>query len=229
MPHVALLGPPTLLDRCAPRSGDGLAVTRIEGSPAASAGVDALIAFEPSRDQWETLDEIGLATLIWWQDAAPSWATTRQPAQRQPRRTVTGGRGATPGGWRSIPLPVADDLFSDSQRLSAEGDSAVAVNFDDEGGPASLHQALVALARGQLLVSEPLLPSRGLEPGIDYVEARTPDEVRAVVENAARSPGAFERMRLRGRRKAELFRSSRVVARLVDDLLLELDLAPAAR
>jgi len=78
-------------------------------------------------------------------------------------------------------------------------------------------------------VSEPLKPSRGLEPGIDYVEVRDPAEVRAAVENAVRAPSAFLRMRLRGRRKAELFRSSRVVARLVGDLLRELDLAPVAR
>jgi hypothetical protein len=229
VPHVALLGPPTLLDRCAPRSAEGLAVTRIAEPPAASPGADALVAFEPSRDQWEMLDEIELPTLIWWRDTAPSWAGPRQPVRRQPRRTVTGAREATPGGWRSIPLPVADDLFSDSLRPPAESDSAVAVNFDDESGPASMHRALVALARGQLLVSEPLLPSRGLEPGIDYMEARTPDEVRAAVANATRAPAAFERTRLRGRRKAELFRASRVVARLVGDLLLELDLAAAAR
>jgi hypothetical protein len=227
VPHVALLGPPTLLDRCAPRSGDGLTVTRIAGPTAARPGADALVAFEPSRDQWETLDEIELPTLIWWRDAAPSWAATRQSVQRQPRRTVTGDREVAPGGWRSIPLPVADDLFSHSLRPPAEGDSAVAVNFDDESGPASMHRAFVALAQGQLLVSVPLLPSRGLEPGIDYVEAHTLDEVRAAVANATRAPAAFERTRLRGRRKAELFRASRVVARLVGDLLL--DLAPAAR
>jgi len=229
VPHVALLGPPTLLDRCAPSSGEGLTVTRIEDPPATSPGADALVALEPSRDQWAKLDEIGLPTLIWWRDAMPAWAgDANQPRSAQPRRTVTSNPEAPPGSWRSIALPVADGQFSDSQLPAAEGHSAIAVNFRDESGPPSMPRALAALAQGKLLVSEPLLPSRGLEPGIDHVEARTPDEVRAAVANAARAPEAYLRMRLRGRRKAELFRSSRVVARLVSDLLLELELATAA-
>lgn len=227
MPHVALLGPPTLLDRCAPGGGENLTITRIDGPPAEGPHADALVAFEPSRDQWSALDEIGLPALVWWRDVAPAWSRgANGPVTAGPWRTVTGSPQTPPDCWRSVALPVADELFSDSL---AGGDSAVAVNFQDESGPASTHRALSALAQGKLLVSEPLLPSRGLEPGIDYVEVRTPEEVWAAVENAARAPEAFMRMRLRGRRKAELFRSSRVVARLVGDLLLELDLAAAAR
>ena len=189
-----------------------------------------LIAFEPSRAQWSTLEDAGLPTLIWWRGAAPAWAgAASRPGQVEPRRTVTSSPDASPGSWRSVALPVADELFSNSQAPALGGAAAIAVNFEDEGGPASMHDAVVALAQGKLLVSEPLVPSRGLEPGIDYVEARHLDEVRVAVENATRAPEAFLRTRLRGRRKAELFRSSRVVARLVGDLLLELDLAVAAR
>jgi hypothetical protein len=230
VPHVALLGPQTLLDRCAPSDGEDLTVTRIDGPSAAIPHADALVAFEPSRDQRATLVESGLPTLIWWQDAAPGWAgDTARPRPAAPRRTITGDSHAPAGSWRSIALPVADQVFSSSQLPAAASDSAIAVNFENENGPASMRRALEALAQGRLLVSEPLLPSRGLEPGIDYVEARHLDEVRSAVANATRAPEAYLRMRLRGRRKAELFRSSRVVARLVGDLLLELDLATAAR
>lgn len=188
------------------------------------------MAFEPTQEQWETLDEIGLPTLVWWRETAPTWArAVNRSRPGQPRRTITGSPDASPSSWRSIPLPVADGLFSDSQCPATQGDSTIAVNFQDESGTASMHRALAALAEGRLLISEPLLPSRGLEPGIDYVEARSLHEVRSAVENASRAPEAFRRTRLRGRRKAELFRSSRVVARLVGDLLLELDLAAAAR
>lgn len=229
MPHVALLGPPNLLDRCAPGDGADLTVTRIEGPPAAAPRADALIAFEPSRDHWSALDEAGLPTVVWWRDAAPAWSSdASRPRPVVPRRTITGTPEATPGNWRSVAVPVADELFSDPGLPTVEGGTAIVVNFQNESGPASTQRALTALAQGKLLVSEPLLPSRGLEPGIDYVEARGLDEVRLAVANASRAPEAFLRMRLRGRRKAELFRSSRVIARLVGDLLLELDLAAAA-
>jgi len=229
--HVALLGLPTLLDLCAPSDIEGLTVTRIDGLAIASASADALVAFEPSEGEWMKLDEVQLPALIWWRDGPPAWAETPNRSRSgAPRRTVAGSPQAPAGCWRSIPLPVADELFSEWSEQAPDA-GAVAVNFQDEGGPASLHNALVALAQGQLLVSEPLQPSRGLEPGIDYLEACGRDEVRAAVENAARAPEAFLRMRLRGRRKAELFRASRVVTRLVGDLLLELelDLATAAR
>jgi hypothetical protein len=229
VPHIALLGPPTLLDLCAPSDADGLTVERVDEPPTDGASADALVAFEPSEDQWAKLDEVRLPTLIWWRDEPPAWADTRRRSgSGEPRRTVVGSPNAPTGSWRSVPLPVADALFSDWP-AQAPAAGAAAVNFQDEGGPATPHPALVALARGQLLVSEPLQPSRGLEPGIDYMEARDLDEVRAAVDNAARAPAAFLRMRLRGRRKAELFRSSSVIARLVGDLLLELDLADTAR
>ncbi len=229
MPHVALLGPPTLLDRCAPGDGEDLTVTRIDDPSSACPGADALVALEPSEDQLASLDEAGLPALVWWRDAAPAWAgDASRPLPVGPRRTVTGSPKAPPGSWRSVAMPVADELFSAPGLPAVEGGTAIVVNFQNESGPASTHRALTALAQGRLLVSEPLLPSRGLEPGIDYVEAGGLDEVRLAVANASRAPEAFLRMRLRGRRKAELFRSSRVVARLVGDLLLELDLAAAA-
>lgn len=229
MPHIALLGPPSLLDLCAPDNAEDLTVTRVGDLSTAGMSANALVAFEPSEDQWTKLDEVQLPTLVWWRDGPAAWAgNSNRSASPAPRRTVVGGPESATGCWRSVPLPVADELFADWSEQAPDAE-AVAVNFPDESGPASLHRALVALARCQLLVSEPLLPSRGLEPGIDYIETRDLDEVHAAVENVARAPEAFLRMRLRGRRKAELFRSSSVVGRLVGDLLLELDLAAAAR
>jgi hypothetical protein len=225
--HVALLGPPTLLDLCAPGDAADLTVTRVDSPSMSGVSADALVVFEPSEDEWRKLDGVPLPTLTWWQDGAPAWADApNRPDPGTPRRTVAGSPEAPAHGWRSVPLPVADELFADwSERPSGTG--AVTVNFQDAGGPASLHGALVALAQGHLLISEPLRPSRGLEAGIDYLEVRHVDELRAAVENAARAPESYLRMRLRGRRKAELFRSSGVVARLVGDLLLELNLAAA--
>jgi hypothetical protein len=49
-----------------------------------------------------------------------------------------------------------------------------------------------------------------------------PDQLLAILRTAVRFPRAYERVRIRGRRKAEAFRASRVYPRLVDDLLRDL-------
>ena len=113
--------------------------------------------------------------------------------------------------WFQHTVPPAED----------GSDALVAVNLHDES-PAFDPRVVRALAAGRLLISETLVPSRGLEPGIDYLEARDLDDLFLAVESAVQDPHAFRRVRLRGRRKAELFRASRVIGRLVGDLLREL-------
>lgn len=98
----------------------------------------------------------------------------------------------------------------------------VGVNLREEFGQDGFeHGTLVHLAAGQLLISEPLVPSFGLEPGTDYVEIRRPDELMSALYQLARRPDTYERVRLRGRDKAELFRASVVWPRLVGDLLAQ--------
>jgi len=81
---------------------------------------------------------------------------------------------------------------------------------------------LAHLAAGHLLLSEPLSHTHGLEPGIDFVEVRRPDELTTALAQLARRPQTYDRVRLRGRAKAEEHRASRVWPRLVDDLLRDL-------
>lgn len=78
------------------------------------------------------------------------------------------------------------------------------------------------LAAGHLVVAEPMDPSRGLEPGLDHLVARTRHQVVRVLDQLAARPGAWEPVRRRGRSKAEAFRASRVWPRLLADLELEL-------
>lgn len=234
MPRVALLGPSSLVDRCAPDDVDGLITRRVDGTSALeespNRSVDAVVAFEPSEADLKRLSNAGLPTIVWWPDSAPTWAPLTAAAGGDLVRTVTGAVEPDPGSWRSLALPVADGLYADLSAHAAgqDGRTAIAVNFEDESGPATTHRALIALAGGQLLISELLQPWRGLEPGIDYLEVSDLEEIRAAVDNAVRAPEAFLKMRLRGRRKAELFRSSRVMKRLVGDLLLERDVAASA-
>jgi len=84
------------------------------------------------------------------------------------------------------------------------------------------HQVLVHLAAGHLVISEPLSPTYGLEPNIDFVQVVDDDYFRQRVHQVVQNPTVFDRVRVRGRTKVEQFRASvvwpAVVADLFDDL-----------
>lgn len=101
------------------------------------------------------------------------------------------------------------------------GRTDVGVNLRDELRPGFEQRALLHLAAGQLLVSEPLTPTYGLEPGTDFVEIDRPDELMSTLYLLARRPDSYDRVRLAGRAKAESYRASVVWPRLIGDLLAE--------
>jgi hypothetical protein len=105
----------------------------------------------------------------------------------------------------------------------------IGVNLHNEPYPSFENRVCLHLAAGQLMVSETLSPSHGLEPDIDYLEVAEPDQFAAVLHAATRFPAAYHRVRVRGRRKAESFRASAVYPRLVDDLLNDLRVFGTAR
>ena len=80
---------------------------------------------------------------------------------------------------------------------------------------------LLHLAAGHLLLTEPLRPTRGLEPGLDHVEVQAPDQLLHHLHQIRRRPGAFDHVRARGRERAELFRASLVWPRIVHDLVAD--------
>lgn len=95
----------------------------------------------------------------------------------------------------------------------------VAVNLHNENYPTFENRVAVHLAAGHLLISEPLRPSHSLEPGSDYLEITSPEELSELLARIELQPSAYELTRVRGRQKAEQFRASRVWARLILDLL----------
>jgi hypothetical protein len=97
------------------------------------------------------------------------------------------------------------------------GSVDVAINLHNEPYPSFENRVCLHLAAGHLVVSETLSPTHGLEPGIDYLELSEPDELLSVLRTVHRHPGAYQRVRVRGRRKAEQYRASRVWPRLVVD------------
>ncbi|MEA2358183.1 MAG: hypothetical protein QOI62_1443 [Solirubrobacteraceae bacterium] len=94
----------------------------------------------------------------------------------------------------------------------------VAINVHNEPYPSFENRVCLHLAAGHLVISEPLSPTHGLEPGIDYLEVSAPDDLLRIARNLARFPDAYHRVRVRGRRKAEEYRASTVWPRLVGDL-----------
>lgn len=79
------------------------------------------------------------------------------------------------------------------------------------------------LAAGHLLLANALEPAHGLERDIDYLNFETPGELVGVLHRLARFPEMHQRLRMRGRMKAEGYRASRLFARVLDDLLLDVD------
>jgi hypothetical protein len=98
----------------------------------------------------------------------------------------------------------------------------ITFNVHNEPYPTFENRVLLHLAAGHLVISEPLSPTHGLEPGLDYIEVSFPEELTHVASMARSYPDVFQRVRIRGRQKAEQYRASRVWPALVRDLFRDL-------
>jgi hypothetical protein len=125
-------------------------------------------------------------------------------------------------------LHIAHGL-SDDRLIRLLAEYPVAINLHNEPYPTFENRVAMHLAAGQLVISEPLSPTHGLEPGLDFLEVASPAEMHLAVATAYRRPAAFRRIRLRGRQKAERFRSSAVYPRLIEDLAADLSAFGATR
>ncbi len=129
------------------------------------------------------------------------------------------------------PLKHHHDLFhiahgvdgDDLARLLSE--FQVAVNLHNEPYASFENRVCLHLAAGHLVITEPLSPLHGLEPGIDHLVGVWD----VVADRLPRAPRTWDGVRLRGRHKAEQFRASRVWPRLVADLHADLAAFGSAR
>jgi hypothetical protein len=101
------------------------------------------------------------------------------------------------------------------------GEHWMAINIHNEPYPSFENRVCLHLAAGHLVATEPLSPSHGLEPGIDYLEFQSGDQLARILATLRRDATVWHSVRVRGRRKAEQFRASRVYPRLVADLLAD--------
>jgi hypothetical protein len=101
----------------------------------------------------------------------------------------------------------------------AAADVGIALNLTPE--PDFPPQMLLHLAAGHLLLAERPTPSNGLESGIDYLEFDSHDGLLGLLYQLKLRPDAYDRIRVRGRLKADEHRASRVWPRLIFDLLAD--------
>ena len=98
---------------------------------------------------------------------------------------------------------------------------AIAINIHNQPYLSFENRVCLHLAAGHLVLSEPLSPLHGLEPGIDFLEFVDASHLAHLLWSLRRTPGLWHGVRVRGRRKAEQFRASRVWPRVIADLLAD--------
>ncbi|MDQ3741946.1 MAG: hypothetical protein M3389_13485 [Actinomycetota bacterium] len=108
---------------------------------------------------------------------------------------------------------------TDEQLLPFLSEADIGVNLHNEPYPTFENRVPAYLAAGLLVISEPLSPHHGLQPGRDLLEIQEPYDLYRLVEQAAHAPHAFDTIRRQGRRAAERWRASRVYPRFVRDLV----------
>ena len=98
----------------------------------------------------------------------------------------------------------------------------VAINAHNQPYPSFENRVCLHLAAGHLVISEPLSPTHGLESGIDFLEFQSGDHLARILATLRRDATVWHTVRVRGRRKAEQFRASRVYPRMVTDLFADM-------
>jgi hypothetical protein len=136
------------------------------------------------------------------------------------RSTEHRERLLTPSKHRFDVLHLAFGV--DAARLERlMGEHWLAINAHNEPYPSFENRVCLHLAAGHLVLSEPLSPPHGLEPDIDYLEFRGAEHLERLLAALQRDATLWHAVRVRGRRKAEQFRASRVYPRIVADLLAD--------
>jgi hypothetical protein len=105
----------------------------------------------------------------------------------------------------------------------------VGINVHNQDYPSFENRVCLHLAAGHLMLSEWLSPAHGLELGLDYLEITGPGSLYHAAEMLGRFPGVWHGVRVRGRRKAEQFRASRVWPRLLHDAFADVAAFGSAR
>jgi hypothetical protein len=196
--------------------------TPLPPAPALPAGYDRVLTTDPllarAAGAWRSaplpVDDARFADVI-----------ARSPGPHTPPRIVLHGATTT---WRSFWLPDLVEHYGLRQILPGEpldpafAEATVGLCLrSDRKDPEFPVIALLHLAAGHLLLTEPLRPLRGLEPELDHLEVCEPVDALHLLHQVARRPAAFEHVRMRARIRMEQFRASVIWPRILADLKLD--------
>ena len=189
-----------------------------------AANFDRIVAFDPLiADSAERVLPVWRAVPL---PVADRYFRAVRPLAGPPR-VVFIGRSTEHREKMLTPAKHAHDILHLAHGVGADmlervlDDHDVGINLHNEPYPSFENRVCLHLAAGHLVLSEPLSPSHGLEPAIDYLVVTGAGDIVAAIDAMRRFPGVYHRVRVRGRRKAEGFRASRVYPRLVRDLLAD--------
>lgn len=185
---------------------------------------DRIVVFDP-----HITDAASRYIPIWRAQPLPV-ADELYAADLEPDRQVRAlfvGRTTPHREWFLLPAKHEHDLMHVEHGVYGTGlvelarRFLVALNLHNEPYPSFENRVPLHLAIGNLVISEALSPTNGLDPGIDFLQADDPDDLMSYLGLIEDDPRRFEWIRVRGHQKAEAFRASRVYARLVLDLLFD--------
>jgi len=189
--------------------------------------VDRVICFDPLG--WETASEL-----------LPTWRSMPLPVadglyrrptpSRRPPRVVFIGYSTMHRETALVDLKHKFDLPHYAHGLMGQelrevlAESDAGINLHGDRWLISFeNRVLLHLAAGHLVISEPLDPKYGLDPGLHYLEVADQYDLDLRMHQLMQQPDAYDRVRIRGHRFSEQFRASRVWPRVIGDLFADLE------
>jgi hypothetical protein len=198
----------------------------------ALARLDRLVSFDPAL----TGTAVGSAE-IWRAVPPPVGDRFFGPvrALHSGPRAMSIGRSTAYRESMLMPAKHHHDVLQVIHGLSGEtlgelmGEYDIGVHVGPDGPRGFGQQAGMHLAAGHLLMSTALTPAHGLEREIDYLQFDSPEALVWSLERLGRFPEMHQRVRVRGRLKAEQYRASGLFGRLLGDLLADVRVFGGAR
>lgn len=117
-------------------------------------------------------------------------------------------------------LHIGHGLFGD-ELAEMLGRCDVQLNLHNNPYPSFENRVSIAMAAGNLVISEPLSPMHDLQPGRDFIEVRTPAELSDLLDRLAEEPHALGEVQAAGRQQAERFRASHVYPELLTEAIAD--------
>jgi hypothetical protein len=183
---------------------------------------DRIVSFDPL-----IADTAGSVLPVWRSLAIPVADSLfmETPARAYPPRLLFVGRSTEHREEMLAPVKQNHPIVHIGHGLHGERlvrflkHADMQLNLHNNPYPSFENRVCMALAAGHLVISEPLSPRHGLEPGVHYLEVETPQQLLAVVDELMTDPDAFIDIQRAGRAQAESFRASRVYPQLLRDAL----------